>query len=109
MSAITLYEAVDLNKTYRDNKAGILDPKVDPDVLPICETFDRADFDDLLSQTDCQKIRIYLGMNDKLEVRIVAVGVNSDDEDILPIDAELIMERANRCPKSCPPSSPLNS
>lgn len=108
MSAITLNDAIALNKTYRDNKVSILDPKVDPDVLPICETFDRADFDDLLAQTDCQKIRIYLGMNEKLEVRIVTVGVNSDDEDILTTDNEVIMEKGVRCPISCPPSSPLN-
>ncbi len=109
MSAITLSDAIALTKTYRDNKDGILEPKVNPDVLPICETLDRADFDALLAQKDCQKIRIYLGMTEKLDIRIIAVGVNSDDEDILPTGDELIMENGARCPYVCPPPSVLNS
>jgi len=109
MSAITLSDAITMTTTYRDNKDSILAAKVDPDVLPICETFDRQDFDDLLAQTDCEKIRIYLGMNEKLDIRLIAVGVNSDDEDILPTDEELIMDDAERCPYVCPPSSALNS
>jgi len=109
MSAISLSDAIALTQNYRDNKDSILDPKVNPDVLPICESFDRADFDALLAQTDCQGIRIYMGMDKDLNQRVVAVGVNSDDEDILTTDEEIIIEKGVRCPDVCPPSSSLNS
>jgi len=31
-------------------------------LLPICETFGRAAFDTILSDTNCQKFRVYLSM-----------------------------------------------
>ncbi|MGN6298288.1 MAG: hypothetical protein ACTHM7_15970 [Ginsengibacter sp.] len=55
-------------------------------------------------------------MSDDLKVHAVIVGVNSNNEDILPSsvsmltreDDPVILEEATRCPDDCPPSSPLN-
>jgi hypothetical protein len=55
-------------------------------------------------------------MSDDLKVHAVVVGVNSNNEDILPSVASLltnedepvILEEATRCPDDCPPPSPLN-
>jgi len=90
-------------------------------LIPVCETYDRAAFDKLLSDSACRKIRIYYGMNDDLQLRAVIVGVNEKDEDILPAsgtnsadgskdngDGGTIIEDSLVCPPVCPPSSPLN-
>lgn len=85
--------------------------------LPVCETFDRAAFDIILGDTDCTGVRIYLGMDDSSKVRLVVVGVNSSDEDLVipasttnnPNDFDCVIEDGTRCPTSCPPSSALNS
>ena len=79
-------------------------------IIPTCETFDREAFDALLSQPDCMSIRIYYGMDEKLKVHAIAVGVNSKNEDILP-SAEakaIIVENGKRCPTDCPASSSIN-
>lgn len=108
---ITLQEAHDLNERYRNNKKAILAAGVDEKILPICETFDRADFDSLFNQQGCTGIRIYLGMKENDDICIVAVGVNNNDEDMVSITSEnnIILDRGHRCPAMCPPSSPLNS
>jgi hypothetical protein len=92
-------------------------PFMDENILPICETFDRAAFDALLNQEGCTSVRIYYGMSDDLKIHAIVVGVNSDNEDILPVTGiaevsntdEVIIEEAFRCPDYCPPKSPLNS
>ncbi len=114
---ISLAQAIAMTTTYRKNKEAILDPKYQgQDILPICETFDRSAFDALLAEGDCTYIRVYLGMGDDLKIRIIAVGANSKEEDILP-PAELvkmddggavIVDDGNRCPFYCPPASVLN-
>lgn len=83
-------------------------------ILPICETYDRAAFDQVLSKTSCAGIRIYYGMDDQLKLHAIIVGVNAENEDILPSSSltstdEDIIDNGNRCPDICPVSSPLNS
>jgi hypothetical protein len=75
--------------------------------LPICETFDKEQVLEMLGQTDCVALRVYLGLNDDTRVVAVLVGVNDEDEDIL--GNEYVLERGTRCPLECPPSSALNS
>ena len=107
---ISLQDAVDLTTQHRSYKETILATVYrNQNVLPVCETFDRNTLDRLLAQTDCQKIRIYLSMDTNYKVKIVVVGVDSNDEDLLTRDSEVIGEEARRCPDDCPPSSPLNS
>jgi hypothetical protein len=114
---ITLDAAINMTALYRREMNTILDyPFMDQNILPICETFNRAAFDTLLAETGCTAVRIYYGMSDDLKVHAIVVGVNSDNEDILPAVAltemsdtdPVIIEEAFRCPDYCPPKSPLN-
>jgi hypothetical protein len=110
MSLISLQDAIDLTTQFRTYKETILATAYrNMGTLPICETLARADIDCLLAQTECTKLRIYLGMDSNYKVRIVICGVDSNDGDILTRDAELIAEDGQRCPTNCPPASDLNS
>lgn len=110
--SITLEKAITMTSLYRSNKEQILKTEfAGKNILSYAESFDRAIFDRILSQTDCEGIRIYFGMNPDLQLRVIAVGFNSNNEDILPasetLDEELIAEDGNVCPPLCPPKSPL--
>ena len=110
--SIPLSTAAGMTSSYRTNKEALLvTAKQGLNILPICETFDRAAFDTLLAPTDCKSIRIYFGMDSDLKIHCVIVGVNADDEDMLPNDSNdyQIMDGGVRCPENCPPSSDLNS
>ena len=111
---ISLADAIAMTQTYRTEKENILAiPYKQQDILPICETFDRAAFEALLNEQDCRYIRIYLGMGSDLKIRVIAVGADSEERDILPASAGdgdgNIVEDGMRCPTICPPASPLNS
>lgn len=112
---ISLDEAKGLVSTYRETKEKILaDNYKNTKVLPTCETFDRAAFDAILALSDCQKVRVYYGMDENNLVKAVVVGVDSNDGDILPADPSSafesgIIDRSTRCPDDCPPPSLLNS
>lgn len=122
---------------YNQERNSILEPQYKgKDVLAICETFDRTDIDAVLRQRDCVALRIYYGMDTSNKVHAIIVGVNSNNEDIVPStgnassaatnremggsgsegvnqvleeDPGLILEMARRCPTDCPPSSSLKS
>ncbi len=106
--------AQEMTAVFRSNKETILDRNYqNQGILPICETFDKTELETLLSHPECEKLRIYYGMDENLKVHAILVGVNASDEDILPNDPNSengeIMERSTRCPVDCPPESPLNS
>ena len=106
---ITLAEAEEMTKDYRAQKENILDSSYrGKNILPICETFDRDAFDDILSQNGCKKVRIYFGMDNTELVKMIVVGVNAQNQDMLPANNPVIMEFGARCPTQCPPSSALN-
>jgi len=115
---IPLMLAIEMTTLYRNQKEKILDPVYrDKNVLAKCETFDRDVFDALLAQPGCTGLRIYYGMDTGLKVHAIVVGVNSKNEDILPLgtggdlsltDEGSIVEEGKRCPDDCPPPSPLN-
>ena len=82
------------------------------DVLPYCETFDKAAFERLINHPDCVKIRIYCGMNEDMQLRSIVVAVDENDKDIIPEmdpeeENEGIVEEGNPCPPVCPPESDL--
>jgi hypothetical protein len=133
---IPLSTAKQMIDKYNQERNSILEPAYKgQDVLAICETFDRADIDAVLRQRDCVAIRIYYGMDTQSKVHAIIVGVNSNNEDIVPsngtatstiassgisggsgsegvneaLDEEigLILENGQRCPTNCPPSSYL--
>jgi hypothetical protein len=116
-NSIPLSQAVDMTARYRQNKTGILAQGADPNILPVCETFDASSIANILAVQGCASVRIYYGMSDNLYLHAIIVAVDANDADILPPDgtetttatnAE-IEEEARRCPPICPPSSPLNS
>jgi len=107
---IPLDQAAEMTKYYRSMKEEILAAKFkNKNILPICETFDRDAFDNILQQNGCKKVRIYFGMDDNELVKMVVVGVNDQDADMLPANDPVIIEMGIRCPNICPPSSSLNT
>lgn len=121
-NTIGLDQAIKMTTLLRQHRDRITAPDiVGKPLIPVCETYDRAAFDKLLSDSACRKIRIYYGMNDDLQLRAVIVGVNEMDEDILPAsgtnsadgskvegDDGTIIEDSITCPPICPKPSPLN-
>jgi hypothetical protein len=106
---ISLEQAIEMTTSFRENKELILDAQYQGlGLLPLSETFDRTAIDILLAQSDCEKVRLYYGMDTSQKLHAIIVGVDSNDEDILPETDHLIIETGVRCPPQCPPVSPLN-
>jgi hypothetical protein len=111
-NVISLQQAIDMTTRFRDqnNSGGKYS-------VFNCETFDRAVFDQILSQTGCVKMRIYSGLDENNVYHAIIVGVNEKDEDMLPTELNstvtgdgknTIGEDGITCPPYCPPPSPLN-
>jgi hypothetical protein len=117
MSGISLTAAVEMTSRFRTERENILIPELrGQDLLPVCETYDRAEIERLLAQAGCAGLRIYYGMYADKTVHAVLVGVTADDADILPATGALaagtdegeIVNDGWRCPPTCPPASDLN-
>ena len=114
---ISLDEAKKMTALYRQQKENILSQEYKgKDILSICETFDSEPFTSVLSKPECKKLRIYFGMSEDLKVHVIFVGVNENNEDLLPAVSTPgttitfdIGEQGQLCPPICPPPSPLNS
>lgn len=125
---IPLDKAKKMTRFLRDHRGQKNLPGQLGDIIPICETFDRADFDALLAQPGCTGVRIYYGMDDALGLHAVIVGVDAQDRDMLPTTTTtstgtgpmvtatettttedfIILDDGIRCPPQCPPPSDLN-
>jgi hypothetical protein len=104
---ITLAEAKLMTATFKARKDSILDPIFqNRDILANCETFDRTAIDAILAQPGCTQLRIYYGMDTDLKMHAILVGVDENDDDLLPEDPndpnEQIAEMSRRCPELCP-------
>lgn len=107
---ISLAEAKEMTARYRDEKENILAPEYQgKDILLTCETFNREAFDALLAEEGCAGIRIYFGMTPEKQVRVIAVAVDADNNDILPsasagatLNGGKIVEAGQPCPPWCP-------
>lgn len=109
---ISLADAKIMTARYRNEMENILAPQYQgAGILSVCETFNRGEFDYVLAQPDCVGLRVYFGMTEELKVKVIVVGVNSEDEDILPSsgaaaaggDGETgIIEYGRPCPEYCP-------
>ena len=100
-------EAHDMIARLKDMKSVIMcEEYKEADIIPLCETFNKEDLIDLLSQPGCDNLRIYLGMDTEDKIRLVLVGVDSNENDLLT--NSIILENGKRCPTECPPPSPLN-
>ncbi len=66
---------------------------------------------ELLNQSECVGLRIYHGRSGTsgLTPEIVVVGVDSNENDILPTSNALILDRSLPCPPTCGNSNALNS
>ena len=128
---ISLGRAKQMTKLYREQKDLILKPEfAGRGILAISETINRAAVERLLAQPDCVAVRFYYAMDEQLQVKIILVGVNSRDEDMLHLSSGSsgtisalstttdggtastsegeILDEAQRCPPNCPPPSELN-
>ncbi len=112
---IPLSEGAQLTAYFRSEREKIINPLYEgQNILPICESFDIAAFQELLALTDCTGVRIYGGMNEKKEICFVICGIDRNNKDIfLPpgegIPEERVIENGARCPLDCPAPSMLNS
>ncbi len=111
---ISLSTAKEMTLRYRTEKGNVLKSGYE-NILLLSETFNRDAFDKLLSQSGCVGVRVYFGMNADLTIKVIAVGVNADDRDILPLtenaelisdDEGVIVEEGRPCPPFCPPPPP---
>lgn len=115
---ISLAQAVEMTTLYRNKREEILKPLYRTDILPICETFEKADIQSILDQSECVSFRLYYGMDDKDLIHAIFVGVDAEGRDILPPsgtgntstggDEGILIDDGHRCPHTCPPASPLN-
>lgn len=111
-SFISLDDAKIMTARYRAEKENILAPEYKgKNILSICETFNRAEFDYVLAQEGCAGLRFYFGMTEELKVKVIVVGVTSDNKDILPSSSVVlaegdggkgIVEYGRPCPDYCP-------
>lgn len=109
---ISLTTAETMTGSYRNNRETILASTYQhQDILALNETFERTHIDTLLAQQGCEKLRIYYGMDENLQVHAILVGVDDEDNDMLPDENNdyRIVESADRCPNQCPPASSLNA
>jgi hypothetical protein len=116
---ISLSKAKEMTLRYSTEKNNILKPDLtNPNILLTSETFDREAFDKLLAQAGCVGIRVYFGMDANLTIKIIAVGVDEDNKDILPSplteaieggeeNGGVIVEEGRPCPPNCPPDDGL--
>ena len=114
---ISLETATAMTARYRINRNSIVKTEFEnSNLLAVCETFERAAFDTILSESGCEHLRIYFGMDEDLKIHAIIVAVDGEGKDILPTglqrsttDPGSIIENGNRCPELCPPPSDLNS
>jgi hypothetical protein len=98
---LSLKEAIDMTTRFRtDFSRG---------QLPFAETFNKSIFAELAKQPGCVSIRAYFGMDTSNQVKLIFVGVNDKNEDILPVAGTegLLFEYGQRCPPLCA-TGPLN-
>jgi hypothetical protein len=109
---IPLGEAKIMTARYRAEKENILALECKgQDLLSICETFNRGEFDFVLAQQGCVGLRVYFGMTPDLKVKVIVVGVDADNKDILPSSSVMlaegdggkgVVEYGRPCPEYCP-------
>jgi hypothetical protein len=108
---ISLQEAIAMTSRFRTNMESMLKPEFSGiGILPLCETFEKSIFEDLALQSGCVAIRSYLGMDANNLVKLLFVGVDDNNNDILVsgnVETGYIFEYGQRCPPICV-ASPLN-
>ena len=102
---ICLEEAIELTTRFRANIQSMMKPEYAAiGALPICETFKKSIFNILAALPGCVAIRSYLGMDANNQVRLLFVGVDDENNDILADthdETGYIFEYGQRCPPIC--------
>lgn len=112
---ITLEKARKMIAHFHEKKQHLIHENFkDVQVLNHCETFDRAAFDKLLASPGCVGVRIHYGLDDNHRLHAILVGVDENDNDILPNLSEdgvmqadsgsgggVIVEDGKICPPTC--------
>ncbi|WP_343748298.1 hypothetical protein [Fluviicola sp.] len=94
-SKISLAEGAALTLRYRiGNQDGVLGA-----------FYGRNHIEEILAQSDCQGIRIYLGKDVDGKSSLVLVGADSAENDLL----DVILDVGQRCPPNCSGTNPLNA
>ena len=106
MAIIKLADGKEMIARYKERREIILNDNYDSSILTLSERFSKAEIVQLLDQTNCENFRSYFGMDADNNIRLILVGVDADDNDLLM--NEIIIENGLRCPSMCPPSSALN-
>jgi hypothetical protein len=107
-SFIPLEEAVVMTRNYRLLKDGLLKPEyLGKNVLANSEAFSREQVQVLLDKPGCETLRVYYGIDDDLKLHAILVAADAEGNDMLEGE-ETVLERAIRCPDTCPPPSVLN-
>ena len=102
---------------YNVNKIKVIKEEYqDRGILIDSETFNREAFDAVLAQQGCVGVRLYLSMDESLSLRTIVIGVNADNQDIIPVETQttddpggVIVEDGKICPPDCPTLPPLTN
>lgn len=94
-SIISLNDAAELTANYRRENPSTINAYF----------FGKEKINDLLDQTGCMGIRIYYGIDEDGKPKLILVGAESDEDDIL----DLIIDAGKGCPVNCGTANDLNS
>ncbi|MBB5636879.1 hypothetical protein HDF26_001705 [Pedobacter cryoconitis] len=111
---IPLERAVAYTAKWREIQS--LNPK-DPGTKVRAFNIDIAELQEIIHEIGVEKIRLYIGINDKNKETLVLVGVNKDNEDMISVPGEDenteesgIFDFTHPCPDTCADGlSPLNA
>lgn len=106
-----------LKSDYAQKKNSILkDSYQATDTLPTFEIFERASLEQILALNGCVGVRMYYGMDEAMEVQLIAVGVDENGKDIQSTsnsldktnvdDPIIAFSSVLRCPPYCDPPPP---
>ena len=115
--AITSDKLKKLKSAYTQKKNSILKESYQAtDTLPTFEIFDRASLEQILALEGCVGVRMYYGMDENMEVQLIAVGVDENGKDIQSTsnsvdktnvdDSFMAFSSLLRCPPDCTPPPP---
>ena len=102
-------DAKTMVKTYLENKSTILKPEyVERNILSNTITYGVEAFRSLVNTPNCSNIRMYFGMNAKLEITGIFIGVDNEGNEIfiqndasVNGDTEYALDEGLRCPPTC--------
>jgi hypothetical protein len=111
--AITLEKACEFTSRFREQLPAIVHPNF-ASALPYAETFNKEVFNTLINITGSIGIRIYLGLDEENQIRMIVVAVDENNQAILSAPGmsargltahgaseSVIFEFAQRCPPMC--------